>query len=447
MKNKKKILALIPILLTLTGCQKSYYPFSMADMGKSISYLGHTFLFGLLEWINKMMCGFYQTVYYVFARVMTPSDNWISNELTYYTDIFSGENGGFIFTVSLLACAYILINFVIGIYKTNFATTDNQYSPTAVELIKKVLVALVVTFAIPYIAITGFSLASRLGTQAVANIKTDQEMQFQLYEYMDAADISYNTVCNRSNRLEVSIDEGDDDGILSKDFSQRVSITLHDASGTSKSSVKTENKTFKELYSSFPNASSDDYTFWCGTTGEGGDNYVSVGENLMNNEVFKDINPVSTFSVLGGSIGATAMAILFVPLALATIILLAILSWSVLSSFAKRTADIVVLIAMSWFYIGASVSDTGRDNHLSDMFKKLLTICISQFLFMLEVGMMIRLKVLTGGVFWLLAWIMVLNGTPTIIEDMVGTTGTAEAMTSFSKKLWSGASNNLKSHM
>lgn len=449
MSKKKKILTLIPLLLFLTGCQKSYYPFSMTDMTKSFSYLIHTMLFDLLELVNRVVCGFYQTVYYLFAKTMSPSNNWIQNELSYYTEIFTGENGGFIFTVSLLACAWILVSFAIGIYKSNFQSVDNQYAPTAVELVKKVIVALVLTFAIPYIAITGFSVASRLGTQAVASIKTDQEIQYAIYEFMDEAEIDFNTVCNLSNRLEVSIDENDSDSISSKNFSGTVEIKTHNsATGKSEKSART----FQELYNQFPdkdgNVATSGYEFFCGATGDTGDNYVSVGENIMNNKRFSKINPVNTeHSVLGASVATVAVTILFVPIALITIVLLAILCWSVLSSFAKRTADVIILIGMSWWYIGSSVSDTGKENHLNELWKKLLSICISQFMFMFEIGIMIRLEALTGGIFMLIAWILVLSATPTVVEELVGTTGTTEAMTNFSKKLASGTFSNLKNHV
>lgn len=440
---KKKILTILPLFLVLTGCQKSYFPFSMADMTTSISYGIHCFLFSILQFMNKVVCGFYNFVYYIFAKTMTPSDSWIISEMDYYTKAFTGKNGAFITTVSVLACGYILINFAIGIYKNNFATANNQYAPTAADLIKKVITALVLTFAIPYICITGFSLASRLGTKAVANIKTDQQVRYQIYDFMKTADIDYNTVCNRSNRLEVSIDENNSDGILSKSFSGKTSVTQWDSSTNTS---KTTNESFSTLYSQF-NYSGDDYGFWCGTTGDDKDNYVSVGENMMNNEMFDSISPTTNFSFFGATAGSVATGIFIVPIVLATAIILAILAWVVLSSFAKRTADVVMLIAMSWYYIGASVADTGKENHLGEMFKKLLSLCISQFFFMVEVGLMIQFEGLTSGIFWMLAWIMVLTATPTVVEEMVGSTGTTEAMAGFSKKIWQGFKNTSSSEM
>ena len=169
------------------------------------------------------------------------------------------------------------------------------------------------------------------------------------------------------------------------------------------------------------------YNFWCNGAGESGDlqegygyKYLNVWHSFANSEKMKDILTFGVGSVLEEIIAFIAMAVLYAFGSMA---------------LARRLVDLIVLIGMSWWYIGSSISDAPNQNSIGELFKKLAGICLSQFIFSFEI-MLFTEMVLTHPPYnvWLLwAWIFVLLSTPTAVEDMVIGTGTQETIGSMAR--------------
>lgn len=412
-KNKLLILALLPMLLSLTGCNAgspkhatfhltgnwgAWIDYSIWCIGAGITYTFDKFAAGL----KSLGISTIQTV------VVEQNTGSIATLLGYNESITTLMN-----VVSALTCAIILIKFAHSIFKYNFQATDNQYAPTAIELIKKVLVAIVVTFAIPYICVTGFTLSSKLGSAAATQLTQSGEnaldvRNYQIFNYMEDHQISYTTVCKTDESKKP------DDYIDNKDLSTAEATTGFSGSG--------------------------DRSFWCGEAN-------SVGDHFMNDKLDSKLAAVitsNTTSYIAEEDDTQFMTYIAGLLGLLFYVALTVIvGWSI----AKRIVDLIVLIGMSWWYIGSSVSDGATNVSLSALWKKLLSICLSQFFLLFELGLLQSFNIISGvgdglnGVIRAIAWLTVLTGTPTIVEGMTTSTGAGSDLSA----VGSAAGKGLKS--
>lgn len=397
MKKKKfLLLTLIPMLLSLTGCQMGspvYTSFKLTgNWGDWIQYSLWCLSADITQAIDKMAAGLKSLG---ISTILTV----VNDEGTSSIQTLLGYNDGLVSlmnVISVLACAIIVIKFAYSIFKYNFQAADNQYAPTAIELIKKVLVALVLTFAIPYICVTGFTLSTKLGSAAAIQLTNtgedenslqNQIKQLALFDTMETYEISYQTVC----KTEAS--KTPDDYIDKK--------TLPGSGETGFSG--SENK-----------------SFWCGDA-------ESVGDHFMNDKLSSELATVITSNTVSGENDedtTTFMTTLKGFLGVFFYIALTIIvGWSV----AKRIVDLIILIGMSWWYIGSSVSDGPTGTSIKALFNKLLSICLSQFTLLFFLGLLQAFGLLSdvsmAGLIRAIAWLAILAGVPTAVEGMVTSTG------------------------
>ena len=84
---------------------------------------------------------------------------------------------------------------------------------------------------------------------------------------------------------------------------------------------------------------------------------------------------------------------------------------------------------MSWYYCGDSISNAPNNQAFATFGRKLLSICLTQFFVILEVGLYAFFvsKGASEGIFFDLAmqiaWITFLMGTPTFISEICHDTG------------------------
>lgn len=410
-KSKLLILTLIPMLFSLTGCQlgsPKYATFKLTgNWGEWIDYSLWCLSANFTQTIDKFAVGLKSLGVSTILSVVTNQEtSSIQTLLGYNDNLVTLMN-----VVSILACAFILINFAKGIYKNNFATADNQYAPTVAELIKKVVVALILTIAIPYICVTGFTVSSKLGSAAAVEVTSNngegadsyqaQLTRYQIFDEMENIGLSYTTVC----KTEAS--KKPDDYIDKKDLS-----TLSDKIGNA----------FGESVNST--------TFWCGDA-------ETVGDHLMNdklsNKYLADVISSNTISKIDTSDSEASNDFLIMLSGLLGVVfyvaLTVIVSWSI----AKRIVDLIVLIAMSWWYIAGSVGEGGQSVSLPSLWKKLLSICLSQFFLLFELGLLQTFGILSdislSGIIRALAWLAIITGTPTAVEGMVTSTGAGADLT------------------
>lgn len=397
LKNKSKllILTLFPMLISLTGCQvgsPKYTSFKLTgNWGDAIQYWLWCLSADFTQALDKMAAGLKSLgISTILSVVDDQGQSSIQTLLGYNDSLVALMN-----VVSILACAFIVIKFAYSIFKYNFQATDNQYAPTAVELIKKVLVALVVTFAIPYICVTGFTLSSKLGSAAAVEIMNggdtsqdslkSQLTRLELFDYMESHEISYQTVC------KTDASKTPDDYIDKKDLSGDTGFS-----------------------------GSGDRSWWCGDA-------ESVGDHFMNDRLDSDLAVVISSNTVSGTSEEDATSFMLTLKGLLGVVfyvaLTVIVGWSV----AKRIVDLIVLIGMSWYYIASSVSDGANNVSLQALWKKLLSICLSQFFLLFELGLLQSFGILTdvslAGIIRAIAWLAVLTGTPTIVEGMTTSTG------------------------
>lgn len=273
------------------------------------------------------------------------------------------------------------------------------------------VVALILTIAIPYICVTGFTVSSKLGSAAAVEVTSNngegadsyqaQLTRYQIFDEMENIGLSYTTVC----KTEAS--KKPDDYIDKKDLS-----TLSDKIGNA----------FGESVNST--------TFWCGDA-------ETVGDHLMNdklsNKYLADVISSNTISKIDTSDSEASNDFLIMLSGLLGVVfyvaLTVIVSWSI----AKRIVDLIVLIAMSWWYIAGSVGEGGQSVSLPSLWKKLLSICLSQFFLLFELGLLQTFGILSdislSGIIRALAWLAIITGTPTAVEGMVTSTGAGADLT------------------
>lgn len=421
--RKKKVLLVTPLLFVLTGCGTSYVhqKFDIFAMDKWLDEIFTSFVLGVKFFINKINA-FLISGIHEFSTRQPMEQLFGGGGSTGYINLLTNMSS-VVNIVSILAILAIVIQFAKSLYKNYFAQADTNYAPSAIELGKKIISAMVITLLIPYICITAFT-ATVYGGVALGNyFASDPQSnltKLSTYQYMDEKGISFNTYCEVSQKHYGVKNLTDLNGIDMSKFDENIGFEII----TEGNAVNVGTPEWTGISASDSKAI---YNFWCNAAGESSDlkdglgyKYLNVWHSFASSENLRDILTFGVGSVLEELIAFIAMAILYAFGSMA---------------LARRIVDLIVLIAMSWWYIGASVSDAPNQNSIGELLKKLAGICLSQFIFSFEI-MLFTEMVLSHPPYnvWLLwAWVFVLLSTPTAVEEMVIGTGTQETIGSMAR--------------
>ena len=425
MQKKYKILLSILLLILLSGCDYTYNTtYLIGDIFNSFV----TVILGIVEGMNSINAS--------LIRMLMETVKSGNNTGLEILESFGSLNA-LVVLVSTLSLTAIIIQFARSIYRNFFMASDNSYAPSAIELIKKVFVAVFTTYLIPYIVITAFIVTSYAGMKLPSIMISNNELDTSLYDtytLMRESGISFATYCELGQKdagvANVSALKGSD-GKTQINYE----ILMQD---NSYSNIKV------------PIEGVSAYDFYCGYANEKGENLKdmentlgddihpkNVYENFVNSKVLSKIAPIGNS---GAFIGVDAS----LTLVLGIIGMIAIgIAWLIiLLSITRRVIDLIVLISMSWWYIGASISDNPKQSSIGELFKKLLSICLTQFIMTIEIY--IYATTLNGiltisGLISTIVWIGVLTSTPTVVEEMVSSTGAVDSASGLSKGAWSFA--------
>ena len=421
--KKKKLLLLFPALLLLTGCEYTYYD-TWKHLFGGLKSMIENFAVGVLEAVNMVLAGLIEMTKLSIGNINDTARTFIS----LFTNFSKVVNA-----VYLLAAVFIVINTAKLIYKTHFATNDGRYAPSPATIVKKVIIGLVVAYLIPYICVTGF-VATTYAGQAVSNLiysdKNTEEDPYNIYVYMLQDHVSFTTYCATNQP------DGHDSfsGVAGNNGPNGLSVE-------NRAIVINDEKWSGEIYNRY-----------CAD----GINYAT-GETVKPRNVYEGLKFSKTYSsaiLLGGQFnasedsfvknilsGATKVVIsalsgLIAPIYSLLVILVMVV---ILIAVARRVIDLIFLVGMSWWYIASSVGDEQNENSLSDLWKKLLSICLTQFITTFELCMFVVLcleqPITITNTIMAGAWVTVMMSTPTIVEEMVTSTGTAESAASKAKAL------------
>lgn len=467
MNKKKKLLfslAILLMLLTLTGCDGDVIKKPILDFVSGFEYLPlrveeaiRWVEYWFIESLGSMKC-----TILLFLQSLTDI-NAIARSMMKSM----GNMNGIISFAQLFAVALIIVQFARGIWKTYFSTTDNQYAPTFFTQLKKLFTAVIAALLVPQLCLTAFLATTYIGSAAasilMAGGTTDassSETPITIWNSMEADHVKLGTYC-WEGQTQLGVSESKLDDLL----------------GGSKENLPTGYQKYQVLRPEVGKDSNgiDLYKKYCvngdpDAAGVGigardpnlkfveGYKTKDVGETLRSSLGAKNVTIIGAYSLSQGvdlvvDAAATGASIALGPTVM-TIVFLIILGVFFLAagffiiSVSRRLVDLLVLILMSWWYIGSSVSDSPQQNSLGELGKKLLTICMTQLIMTLEIVMFFK-NVVVGSEWsvWTLpisiAYFMVLTGTPSAVQGMVQSTGTGETASRAGKALGGAAKNIL----
>lgn len=421
-RGVRKILCILPLLFLLTGCDYTYNTtYLVGGLYNAIASFG----IGIVEMMNSLNSALVNALLDV-----AKSGNGTGLE----TLASFGPLVSLVSLVSTLALVAIIIQFAKSIYRNYFASTDGNYAPTTIELIKKVFTASLAAYLIPYICITGFLTTTYAGIALPDILITEGELDKTLYDTyttMSSSGISFSTYCE----------------VGQKDAGVSNVSKLKGSDGKTQSSyeILIEDNSYTNI--KVPIKGMSAYEFYCGYAGEktaslkeleassGGEiNPKNVYESFAGSATLAKIMPVGSPNAFLGVSGPLALV-----LGIIEIVAIGIAWLVILLAVTRRVIDLVVLIGMSWWYIGASVSDSSRQSSLGELFKKLLSICLTQFIMSIEIYLFATTMTnfaSVGGLISIIVWIGVLTSTPTVVEEMVSSTGAADTAANAGKGAW-----------
>ena len=425
MKKKYNISLSVAMLFLLSGCDYTYNTtYLIGDIYNSVVNA----ILGIVEGMNSINASLVR----MLMETVSSGNNTGLEILKSF-----GSLNSLVALISTLSLATIIVQFARSIYRNFFMTSDNIYAPSAIELIKKVFVAVFTTYLIPYIVITAFVVTSYAGMKLPTIMITNDELDTSLYDaytLMKESGISFSTYCELGQK---------DAGVANVS-------ALKGSDG--KKQIKYEILMQDNSYSNIkvPIEGMSAYDFYCGYANEKSEHLKDM-ENTLGDEIhpknvyenFADSKVLAKIAPIGNS-GAFVGVDASLTLVLGVIGMIAIgIAWLViLLSITRRVIDLIVLVGMSWWYIGASISDNPKQSSIGELFKKLLSICLTQFIMTIEIY--IFATTLSGiltisGLVSTIVWIGVLTSTPTVVEEMISSTGAVDSVSGLSKGAWSFA--------
>ena len=405
-KRLKKLWIIIPVLL-LAGCGRADYV--SLGLGLDQESIPNT-IYGIIANINFFIDRMFAQFVSYFRGIATFEGikDAVSQSSSYFDNISQ-----FVAWFQALALAYIAIRFGWMILNEYIIQQDNHMATPLMQQFKKLFVALLMVFLLPYITFSAYAGSSYLGITAAEEFAVGGEDAFEAYQVFDKMEslgISYATYCkvsvngkeakvpksNASGEVNVMVSSLSDDDLLAKNVAAHAKGTKYEAN-------------YEEVYQDI----------WNNTCAQGGGVY-RVGQGLAANEGYRVVMSSGNGNV--------------VTFLLRTVIQLVF--WIVGGYMvAKRTFDIVFLTLMGWYYCGESISGSTNNQAFATFGRKLLSICMTQFFVITEIGIFSHYMnfgrdfVLFDFII-MIAWITFLLGTPTFISEICHDTGASgDAMT------------------
>lgn len=418
----KKILPLLPLVMMLAGCGGRYgnglldpVKFLFSDGLTNAAFninsaVGHV-LYGVNSMLSVQLLDQAKTAYASFAG---------------YVQIFQW-----------IALVYIAVKFGEMIFK-NYFTENQKFATSAVSILKKLVIAFALTWAMPYAVFTGYFGASEAGV-AVANqiggFSADSDggsgPYYKLYDEMSNVGIKGATYCRFNTDVPtpsvddglgaVMTDPGDSSGTGDDTLDRMLRARAKEnIDGLDKyiEGEATEDARYSELVKEYRDV-------WNQTCGEFSADNAYVDHNVY--RVAEAINAGSNRNILifraGGS-SALNIAVVIVTCIYALVGSVALI---------RRLLDAIMLVATGWYYVGNYVTDEDGQ-YLSKFLAQLGSICVTQFTvlaeFSLYFSMQASLPDSTSAQFVLasnIAWLLLLIGTPSAIAGMFNQTGAISA--------------------
>lgn len=418
--NKKvvKITFILLLFLALTGCEskvgKGFFPV-VENLICSASMWVNNIIGGINGWIAGIILGLFN---------FTPSaKDFIDLVFSYY----SSSLGKIILVVQILAIVAIIVQFAKSVVKSNIVGEGLGQSP--IQHLKKVVTAVIVTFLIPYICISAFMLSTYAAvatTNLIGDISDSQEVAWKIYDEMYEDHVGFGTLCGKGQSEAYGISNFSyftttDNPEKIKHANDKYDVILEEGSPKSVTGESLHEKYCSTGETTVYNSIkySPKYS-----------SVVVIGSALT---AFTGSTPSSANKFLellqGLSMGASGTVLMGIISLLFTLGVILTFFFIILATL-KRIIDLIVLIAMSWWYIGASVADAPQQNSIGELAKKLLSLCITNFLMLFEFFLCVYTVLGHGfslvGALMCIVWIKVLTATPTVVEEMVQNTGTAE---------------------
>lgn len=424
MHKKKLSTVALPVLaaLLLSGCGGKY----------SNDFLG--------PWFFKISDGFVNLAFNLnsaIGRALYTVNNMLSTDLLEQAKTAYGSFSGYVKIFQWIALVYVAIKFGQLIFK-NYFTENQKYAVSSVSILKRLVVAFALTWAMPYAVFTGYFGFSEAGI-AVANqiggFSADSDggsgPYYKLYDEMSNVGINGATYCRFNSDVPtppvdggpgvVMTDPGDSSGTGNETLDKMLRARAkEDIEGIDKyiDGDVTEESKYNELVKEYRDV-------WNETCGEFSADNAYVDHNVY--RVAEAINAGSNRNILVLKAGSTSLA------SIGAVIVSCLYALVGSVSLIRRLLDALMLVATGWYYIGNYVTDEDGQ-YLSKFLAQLGSICVTQFTILAEVSlfysMQAGLPADTNLVFVLasnLAWLLLLIGTPSAIAGMFNQTGAVAA--------------------
>lgn len=454
-KKRKLILYILPLLL-LAGCGNAEYiewdVIGGPNMGTIMYTASAGAAFALDSVFAKIALFFNKRLN--FQTIL----NAVNNSSAYFTNIST-----IIAWFQVMALAYIAIRFGWMIVSEYILTQDNRMATPIMHQLKKLIIALILTVLVPTIVFSAYLGSTYLGVSMAQNFATENgelDKKYETLDKMSALGINYGTFCKcqvetdyaktpslYTNSINVMFppeypdpayeSANDSDELFGKlaEFGESVGDFFTGTNISERTRKRLESTVNLKVNMSSYGAEDSPYhsdpmklyeEVWDESCGK--EAAFRVGESLLKNG-YADVMMTGSGRGISSFLSILVRCFFF-----------AVAAWMV----AKRTLDVVFLLLMSWFYIGESVSNNPNNQAITTFGRKLLSICLTQFFVILEVGVYMNTVAHANDVGFFntlmgFAWISFMLGTPTFIADICHSTGTAEdvaAGAKFAKGAW-----------
>ena len=416
MHKKKLSTVALPVLaaLLLSGCGGRYNATPIANIPQQWSDAGTNIAFSINSWFGQIL-GFF--------------NNMLSTGILDKAKEAYASFGGYIKIFQWIALVYIAIKFGQLIFK-NYFTENQKFAVSSVSILKKLVIAFALTWAMPYAVFTGYFGASSAGLAANSSGE-GAGPYYKLYDEMSNIGVKGATYCRFNSDVPTpDVDDGLD----------RVMTNPADGEGTGNDHLNAvlrakaaqpdedidqyiegevnEQSRYDELITEYK----DVWNETCGQFVEN-DRYKNAGvyrvAEAINSGTHRNILMLRTSS---SSFSAVAVAVVSCIYGLVGSVALI-----------RRLLDALMLVATGWYYIGNYVTDEDGQ-YLSKFLAQLGSICVTQFTILAEFSLFYSMQAGlpdgTGFGFVLasnLAWLLLLIGTPSAIAGMFNQTGAVAA--------------------
>lgn len=415
-----KLLPLLPLVMTLAGCGGRY---SDGYISGPVMQVSDWFM-NAAFWINS-----------VLGQALYGYNHFLSADIIGESKTAYASFAGYVSIFQWIALAYVAIKFGMMIFK-NYFTENQKYAVSSVSIIKKLVIALALTWAMPYAVFTGYYGASTAGV-AVANQiggfsgDSGSGPYYKLYEEMDNTGIKAATYCRFNSDVptppvddglsRVMTDPSTGDGTGNETLNKKLRATAEEENPDVDKYIEGD-VTVDSRYDELVNEYKDVWNQTCGQFSEG-DKYETHEVYRVGEAINKGTNR-NILVIRSGSSSVQGLLIMGVSFFYSLVASVALI---------RRLLDSIMLVATGWYYVGNYVTDENGES-LHKFLAQLGSVCVTQFTVLAEVSLYFSMQ--TGlpdkmdPRFLLasnLAWLLLLIGTPSAIASMFNQTGAVSA--------------------